>query len=334
MHRIIESVSLKTIRSNALLIKERAQGKLIAVVKDDAYGHGAERVAHALTGIADLYAVSSVEEGASLRTAGVSEDILVLTPCLSEEEGARLVSYNLIASLSSVAALNLLKRAEERAGAKARAHLVINTGMNRYGVRPAAVSSLCRMAEGRVEGVYSHLFAPSDRRETARQVARFRAGKEAVLSFAPNALCHLSATGGALAGAERGAVRAGIALYGYLPEGFSGALQVKPAAKFYSFVSNRCRQYGGGTGYNKAQKRGVPLNTVAAGYGDGLFRAGGGEFEGLLCMDAGISEGDAKFGSVRRILKDVSIYAKRHGTTPYEVLVSVGSRAVHCYDSI
>lgn len=331
MYRIIERVSLKNIRTNAEKIKAYAGGKLIAVVKDDAYGHGAECVCRALFSIADMFAVSSVEEGAALRAAGVAQDILVLTPCLSVEEGVRLISYNLIASVSSFAAFNMLLRAEQVAGEHVRAHLVVNTGMNRYGVRP---SLFCRLAETvgeRTEGLYSHFYIPHEEAARKAQEEVFLNSCETVKKIAPDALCHIAATGGALAHAGGEAVRAGIALYGYLPQGFEGALSVKPAAKFYAAVSHSAVPFGEGAGYAKAPERFSSLYTLRLGYGDGFFRAGGLNAIGKLCMDASIREGKARFSSRRLILSNVSAYAKELGTTEYEVLVRLGARAEKIY---
>lgn len=323
-------MSLKNIRENAEKIKAYAGGKLIAVVKDDAYGHGAAHVSQALTGVADMFAVASVEEGAFLRTAGIGKDVLVLTPCLSTEEGVRLISYGLIASVSSVASLNVLKRAERIAGGHVRVHVAVNTGMNRYGVRPALLPRLLELAGDRVEGMYSHLYAPQDDVAYTQQERVFSCACEVVKGFAPNALCHLGATGGALKGAQ-GAVRAGIALYGYLPQGFEGALSVTPAAKFYATVSHSAVPFGGGAGYAVAPKRYSSLYTLRLGYGDGFFRAGGLNAIGKLCMDACVREGRAKFSARRLVLSDVSAYAKELGTTEYEVLVRLGARAEKIY---
>lgn len=331
MYRILERVSLKNIRENAQAVRAYAGGKLIAVVKDDAYGHGAVRVCEALSDLADMFAVASVEEGAALRTAGVTQDILVLTPCLSTEEGIRLISYELIASISSFAAFNVLLRAERVAGEHVRAHIALNTGMNRYGVRPSLLPRLLEAAGERVEGMYSHLYAPHEDGARREQEEVFLPACDTVKRFVPSALCHLAATGGALGRVGGEAVRAGIALYGYLPQGFEGALNVKPAAKFYAAVSHNTVPFGGGAGYAAAPERYPSLCTLRFGYGDGFFRAGGPNAIGNLCMDACVRAGRAKFASRRLILSDVTAYAKSLGTTEYEVLVRLGARAEKVY---
>lgn len=303
---------------------------MIAVVKDDAYGHGASEVAHALYGRAQIFAVSTVEEGAALKTAGIGADVLVLTPPLCDAEAQRLVAYRMIATASSVSAIRLLRRAEEKLGMRARAHLAVNTGMNRYGVRPENVAWALREADGMIEGAFSHLYLPGDA-SAKEQAELFSRAAETVKERVPFAVCHLNATGGMLAGYESDAVRAGISLYGYLPQGFEGELAVRPAMKIYATVAHSGTQFGGGIGYALAQKKYGRIYTLRLGYGDGFFRSGGLGAEGNLCMDACVREGAAKFGERKLILSDVSEYAAEHGTTPYEVLVAVGRRALRVY---
>ncbi len=330
MQETVAVVSLKNIRANAAAVCAAAKKPLIAVVKDDAYGHGGERVALELEDMAAAFAVASVTEGAALRTAGVSKPVLVLTPCLCGEEAARAAGYSLTVTVSSRAALHVL----ERAGEPVEAHLAVNTGMNRYGVREEQAGALAREAKRAgiaITGVYSHLYAPEDGAASCEQRARFVRAAARVREVFPQCVRHLSATGGLLAGDGFDAVRAGIALYGYLPQGFAGALPVRPAMKFYAAVSHRTKQVGRGAGYGEFPARGA-LHTLRVGYGDGLFRAGMEGALGALCMDACVGEGDDKFGRRRRIVADVSAYARAHGTTEYEALVRLAAKAVKIYE--
>lgn len=329
MRNTIAVVSLRRIRNNAELIVRRAHSPLIAVVKDDGYGHGAEAVAQALYGTASAFAVSSVDEGAALRVAGIDKEILVLSPPVNRSEAERIARYRLTATVSSFVSLRLLS-----ATGGIRAHLAVNTGMNRYGFRPEHVRRACEAALGKIEvtGVYSHFYRPEDKNARERQSALFRRAAETVRNCFPKAIRHLAATGGMLAGREYAfdAVRCGIGLYGYLPTGFEGALPVKPAMKVYAPVSACGTFIGGGVGYQTAEKTYGKLHTLRFGYGDGFFREGG-LGTGKLCMDACIREGKANVGSWRLVLKDASAYAAAHGTTAYEALTSVGERAVKFY---
>ena len=317
MQQVMAKISLGRIRKNARLLRARAGVPLLAVVKDDAYGHGAAAVAHALHGIAAGFCVATVREGASLRIAGIREDILVLAPPLDKEDALRLRAYELTGTVSSPRSLRLA------AEAGFLCHLAVNTGMNRYGVPPAQAGRQARRAKSlgvSLTGVYSHLWAPAEEAVRRQQFVLFRRAAEEVRAVFPCALCHLAATGGILAGREYclDAVRPGIGLYGYLPAGFEGALPVQPAARIYASVSHACARVGEGAGYQRAEK-GSRFYTLRLGYGDGFFRADG--RGGVLCMDARVCAGDARIGERRLVLNDFTRYAREHGTTEYEVLL-------------
>lgn len=334
MRNTIAVVSLKRIKKNAELVGKRAESPLIAVVKDDGYGHGAEAVACALHGVASAFAVSSADEGAALRIAGVSEEIIVLSPPVSRAEAMRAAEYGLTVTVSSFAVLRLVAEAARGTNLLPKAHLAVNTGMNRYGFRPEALQRACESARGLLDitGVYSHFYAPEDERARETQYRMFCGAARTVRGVYPDAMRHLSATGGILAGQKYNfdAVRSGIALYGYLPAGFGGALAVKPAMKVYAAVAQSGTFTGGGAGYGAADREYAALHTLRFGYGDGFFREGG-LGVGKLCMDACVREGRAKTGSWKLILKDAAAYAARHDTTAYEVLTSAGERAVKYY---
>ena len=137
-------IRLDAIRGNAALLRARAAGaKLCAVVKADAYGHGGAMVCQALMGVADCFAVALVEEGVRLRLAGVSADILVLVPPLSEEEAVRAALYGLTVSVGDGQDIALVSRALAGRGLSVRVHLQVNTGMNRFGFEEAPFAALC-----------------------------------------------------------------------------------------------------------------------------------------------------------------------------------------------
>lgn len=332
---LLSVVSLGRIIENCKLVKREAGVPLIAVVKDDAYGHGAEEVSLALERYVSAFAVVSPQEGAALRVAGVSKEIMVLAPCLSEEEALSCFALSMTPSVSSLSSLALLLRAAERFGFSPRAQLVINTGMNRLGFRPGLAGTVCRRAKEsglEITGIFSHFYAPADVSARERQYRLFVAASEEAKGIFPNAIRHLSATGGILAGEKYrfDAVRSGIALYGYLPEGFVNSLGVRPAMKLYAQAEQSGVFLGGGVGYAAAKRRYGKLHTLRFGYGDGLFAP-----EGLggvgFCMDAAIFEGDCRFGKEKLVLRDFGAYARASGRSVYEALVSAGRRSEKRY---
>lgn len=327
MPSVVAVIDLDCIRANAELLSRIAGTPLIAVVKDDAYGHGAPEVAHALEKQAAMFAVATVGEGAALRTAGIQKDILVLSPPLFQEEALRIAAYGLIASVGSVHALALC-------GEGQTVHIAVNTGMNRYGVPPSEAAQIARGAAERgvnVTGVFSHLYAPSEKSATSEQQAAFAFAAGEVQKLFPDALPHLAATGGVLSGVRWGAARVGIGLYGYAPDGMSQE-GLRPAMRVYAAVADSRKPYGKGVGYALAQRQYGALRTLRVGYGDGFFRTGG-LGVGNLCMDAYVAEGEGSVGQWECVLRDAAFYAARHGTTAYEVLVSVGSKAERVYRS-
>lgn len=328
-------VRLDYIRKNAEIFAERARGaRFCAVVKADAYGHGAAAVAQALEGVADFFAVAVAEEGARLRHAGVSRDILVLTPPLCEEEVLRSAALGLVMTVSDADDYALIARACEKYGAFARCHIKANTGMNRYGFD---FEPFIRWLAGRmtdrisVEGVYSHFYRPEHAPTARAQFELFQKFAAAAERAFGTLTKHIAATGGVLASGEyrMDAVRVGLGLYGYVPEGFSAPEGLKSALKLYTTVSAARNYSFGGAGYGDYLPQGKALSVLRAGYADGFFRAA--SQGNRLCMDACVAEAErGKYEEVC-VFSDADEYARRHGTISYEALVNICGRAVKEY---
>lgn len=321
MQSPVAVVSLSAIVRNARLLKRRAGAALIAVVKNDGYGHGAAAVAHALSGEAAMFAVATVDEGAALRCAGILSDILVLTPPSCMEEGLRAEVYGLILAAGSMRSL---------AFCRGRVHLAVNTGMNRYGFVPQETGRACAEARSRglrVEGVFSHYYAAADACARGAQNAVFEGCAARVRQHFPRAVRHIAATGGiAAGGALYDAVRPGLGLYGYGAEG------VLPAMKVYAEVLHGTERVGGGAGYARAPRGAARLYTLGVGYGDGFFRGEGLCGTGPLCMNACVRQGDAAVGERVCVLENAAAYAEKCGTTAYEALVGIGKGMRKVYE--
>lgn len=318
-------IFLPALLHNCRTLSSLAGVPLIAVVKDDGYGHGAEHVAHALEREVSMFAVATADEGARLRVAGVLRDILVLTPPSCPEDALRAEAYGLVEAAGSFRTLGLCR---------GRVHLAVNTGMNRYGFHPRELRAACRLAQRRklsVEGVFSHLYDAADIGVRTAQIATFSACAEEVRRFFPEAIRHLSATGGILAGdAPFDAVRPGIGLYGYAPAGFSCPLT--PVMKVYADVLSSGAPFGGGAGYAHAPAGSGAFHTLGVGYGDGFFRKRGLGSVGALCMDACVRQGAAKVGARVCVMEDAAAYAAQYDTTAYEVLVRIGRGVRRVYE--
>jgi len=278
MQNNVAVISLKRIRENAQKVIRAAGGKpLIAVVKDDAYGHGASVVAGAIEPLCSMLAVATVDEGVYLRMSGIAKPILVLTPCLSGDEAYRAALNGLTVTIASLTDLHLAAKIAETYSVVIEAHFAVNTGMNRYGFRPERAAYAVKKAGEygiAATGLYSHFYEPENDGARKRQTEYFRQALTSVLAE-KEVVSHISATGGILAGENSfDAVRSGIALYGYLPPAFEGKLNVSPAMKLYTHAVRSGKAFGGGAGYATAQKQYGYLTTLRLGYGDGFFRGG------------------------------------------------------------
>jgi alanine racemase len=278
-------VDLAAVRHNVRTLKRRAgDARLMAVVKADAYGHGAVPVARAaLEAGADALAVVTVEEGAELRGGGVGAPVLVFTDLPPQK--LRLANHHDLAVTAH--SVGSAKRIAAVAGL--RSHLKVNTGMNRWGVEPAEVGEARRILGDGLAGVYTHFAcADSDAAETRRQIGRF----EAMLADKPlgGLVVHAANSAATLwhPEARYDFVRPGISLYGLHPKGDEGDPAeegLRPAMTLKSSVASvRRLQPGEGVSYGLIFRAGEPTfaATVPVGYAEGYRRALSGNSHALI----------------------------------------------------
>ncbi len=355
MQKIIAKINLKSIEDNARAFRALTGTKLCAVVKADAYGHGAEAVACALSGEADMFAVALLDEAKAIRTAACGRPVLVLTPPSDEAMADELIVNGFIASVPDLKTAELICREAGRLGRPARAHLQVNTGMNRYGMNASVLGKVCKFLRScplvSTEGLYSHLCSHS-REQSERQRLLFVRMREICRRYFPDVCCHLSATYGALLGREFAfdMVRIGLGLYGYLPAGAEGAEtgikavgpRLKKAMKVYAQAAQRRKYSFGEPGYSSPEneRENLPerLTVWRVGYADGFFRkrkngmAGAEKNLSPLCMDACLRRGGSRPGAMTPVMTDADKTAEALGTISYEVLCSVTRRAEFAYD--
>ena len=277
-------VDLGAVRHNVRLLRRRAGVPLMAVVKADAYGHGAVPVARAaLEAGADALAVVTVEEGAELRAAGIIAPILVFTDLLPHELlPAR--RHNLTVTAHSVQSARRIA-----AVPRLEAHLKVNTGMNRWGVESPEVGEARRILGDGLAGVYTHFAtADSDASETRRQIGRF----DAVLADQPLGGVTIHAANSAALlwhpKARYDLVRPGVALYGLHPKGDGGdpaGEGLRPALALKSYVAAVRRLLPGeGVSYGLTYRAEEPTlaATVPVGYAEGYRRALSGRAYALI----------------------------------------------------
>lgn len=280
-------VDLDAITSNIRTLKGRtAQGTMfMAVVKADAYGHGAERVAAtAMAAGADRLAVATVEEALELRAAGIRAPLHILSEPPPSSAGL-LIEHAIIPSVTTREFAVALARAAVNAGTVATFHLKVDTGMNRIGVRAeeAAVfaASLAGVPGLEQEGTFTH-FATADVPgdwDFDRQLERFRSVLDEMRTEGVRpGIVHAANSAATILHPEThfDMVRCGIAIYGLHPHSSTyKAIELTPAMSVKAQVTFVKRLgLGEGVSYGLTWQASAPstVATVPLGYADGVHR--------------------------------------------------------------
>ena len=339
---------------------------LIAVVKANAYGHGARRVAAALQAAgAIMLAVADIEEGVDLRKSGVTAPILIFG-ALSVSDLDGVFDFDLTPTISSPAAGHALQAAAEQRGATRRYHLKIDTGMNRLGFRhdnlmrtlPALLSS----NNLTLDAVHTH-FGTADEPghklfETQR--TRFETATRTLDELGAGPRLRHAANSAALLRDSRvwyDFVRPGLLLYGVVPPPLASTIELTPVMSLTSrVVAVKGVRVGETVGYGGrfAAERPVTLAVIPAGYADGLdrrlenhghvlIRGKRAKIVGAVSMDMltvdvtdidGVGTGDEVvfLGAQGGERIDAREMAAWIGTIPYEILCRLGSRVERKYE--
>jgi len=364
MRPTIAEIDLAAIRHNIVQIRNKIgpNTKLVAVVKANAYGHGAVPVSRAvLQAGADCLAVALPEEGVELRTAGFTVPIFVLGLTLPEQAGL-LTTHELIATVGSTEGIAALAAAARATGKQAQFVLKTDTGMGRIGVNPDQLTDLLQYAKGtpgaQPVGIFTHLAAAdaSDKSCAASQLTLFQAALDKV-----PALTYLSAANSAtiidLPSGHFNTVRPGIILYGLPPsDEMHYSLDLRPAMKLKSRVVY-IKQVPAGTsisyGCTYTTQQPTFIATLPIGYADGYSRLlsnkahvliGGRRrpIVGRVCMDqlmvdlgpdcdTLIGDEAVLFGRQGEAEITVTELADLIGTINYELVCAVSARVPRIY---
>ncbi len=372
----VARIDLDIIKQNFRAIVDRLAGDaggsppgVVAVVKANAYGHGAAQVGRALEDAgADLLACADLEEGAALRAAGVRAEILIFG-ALSVSDLDGLFDCQLTPTISTPGAAHAVETAAERYGRRVHYHLKIDTGMNRLGFRHdnlrRTLPALLASTNLEMDAVFTH-FATADDLDSplfGTQRTRFEhaASEIAALGGRPR-FRHASNSAALLRDSrvwyER--VRPGLLLYGIVPPPFASTIPVIPAMTLHSrVVAVKGVRPGEGVGYGVrfTAERPTTIAIVPAGYADGLdmrlgnagsvlIRGRRAAIVGSVCMDmlsvdvtgleaspgdevTIIGEQERPSGGVERI--DAREMAAVVGTIPWEIVCRLGSRIERVY---
>ena len=222
--RLYELIDLDAIDSNVAEIRKllKPGTRLMAVVKADGYGHGAVPVARAIEDKVDAFGVSIIEEAVELRQGGIVKPVLIFGFTAPERYG-ELFENNIEQTVFSADIARSLSAAASAAGATARVHIKIDTGMQRTGFEDTAenigvVREIAQLPNLRIEGIFSHFFSAdcADKSEMRMQLERFTRFTEQLAKAGVDIpLKHISNSAGVFDGeCCLDMVRAGIAVFG------------------------------------------------------------------------------------------------------------------------
>ncbi len=357
-------IDLDNLTNNLNEIKRlnNKNARILAVVKANAYGHGSVQIAKQLKkeGV-DFFAVSSIYEAIELRQNGIFDDILVLgyTP---EGHIIEALKYDIIFTIYSIEFAKQVSRISKGIKKQARAHIKIDSGMNRLGFQInedslKEITEICNMQNIKICGYFTH-FATADESDKGFSDIQYNKFMDFLNELKKKGInienAHISNSAGIidLPDYSLDIIRPGIMLYGYHPSEQTSrdVLDLKKVMTLKTRVSNiKFIEKGETVGYGRKYKayNRTLIATIPIGYADGFTRLYSdrisltvkgytAELVGNVCMDQSFikcpDESNIKIGDEVTIfgegenVNSADDLAKSIGTINYEVLCMVGRR--------
>ncbi len=357
-------VDLGAIENNVRYFRRLSQAALMAIVKANAYGHGAVPVAQtALRAGASWLGVARPDEALQLRQAGINAPLLLLG-YMPPDQLEGMLRHRVSITVWSGEQINLISGIATQLGSDAQLHLKVDSGMSRLGTQPEQALSLAQQIAStpgvQFEGVFTH-FATADesnRSPADEQEVLFR---QVIDQLEAHALrppwVHASNSAASLTrpSAHYDLTRLGIAMYGLHPSGDClNPPEIRPALTWKSVLS-QVKQLPAGRGVSyghvyrtQAEER---IGTVPVGYADGVRRVLGNQVlvagvrvqvVGRVCMDQIMVQldqaPDAREGDEVVLLGEqgqeqlpAEALAASWGTINYEVVCGIGARVPRLY---
>ncbi len=353
--RAFVKIDGKALCRNYRLLREKARqynpnARLVAVVKDNAYGHGLSAAVPLLLGAGcDCFAVATADEAFCIRGFSPTAEILVLgyTPPTA---APALAAAEITQTVFCAGYASALSAAMAGDGQKLRIHIKINGGLCRGGLDPADTTgllALLSLPHLTPTGLYTHFpSADTDVTTTRRALTAFCACREVTRRAGFSLFAHAAASAAALTVPEAtlDGIRTGISLYGLPP--VETELPLTPALSLHAPVICLSRVPAGtavGYGGDFVTRRDTLLGTLPIGYGDGFWRALSGlrvtlthdeksfsaPIVGRICMDHTVLDltgTPAAIGDTVCLWQDARTPAARLHTIPYEILTALSPR--------
>lgn len=368
-YRVQANVDLNAIYNNIYNAKAllTSDTKMMAIIKADAYGHGAIEVAKKIDSVVDAYGVAILEEGIELRQAGFDKPILVLG-YIPQEQYDAMISYDIDATVYQLEMARKISKVALKMKKPAKVHIKLDTGMNRLGFALndkslediIAISKLRRL---RIAGCFSHFACMDevDKTRSENQLNNFcdfvKRIEDAGVSLP---IKHISNSAGIIedSDANLDMVRYGISMYGLYPSDevqkdrlmLEPAMEVKTRVSFVKELESGVEVGYGGT-FTTSRK--TKVATIPVGYADGyprslsnkghvLIHGQSAPIIGRICMDQfmvdvtdidSVKEGDTvtligKDNGARISVEEVSNMAHSFN---YEFVCDIGKRIPRVY---
>lgn len=367
-YRCWTEIDLDAMLENFRLIRKRLPEKteIAAVVKADAYGHGAAETAKLLENDADCFAVATADEATELRRNGIKNKILILghiLPCDFEE----MINENVELAISDVEEAVILSETCKKLGKTAKIHVTVDTGMGRIGFVPSenAVEEIARISKMyglEIVGIFSH-FAKADTEDrafTEAQMAKFDEFTEELAEKGIKPPRHLYNSAAVIdLSPKYEAVREGISIYGLSPSDKTPSEKLGKIKAVMTFKSRimHIKTVPAGTpisyGSTFVTEKETKIATVGAGYADGVNRALSNRWSvtvngkkapiiGRICMDQFmIDVSDVEnvkkydeviiFGDGENETSTADEAANVAGTIGYEIICGINKRVPRVY---
>lgn len=288
-YRVQANINLDAIYDNVKAAKSltKEDTKLMAIIKADAYGHGAVKVAETLDDIADAYGVAILEEGIELRQAGVTKPILILgyTPAPLYEA---MINYDITTAVFKYDMAEEISNTAVRLGKKAKIHIKLDTGMSRIGFKQddeslETIIKISKLPGIEITGCFTH-FARMDEKDKTKAKEQFRRFMDFTKRIEDAGINipvkHVSNSAGIIEMPEVNLdmVRDGISVYGMYPseEVNKEKLPLTPAMEiisYISFIKTLEKDVEIGYGGTFTTTRETKVATIPVGYADGYPRS-------------------------------------------------------------
>ena len=354
--KTIAEIDLDALSYNFRIVKRKTGNKaVIAVVKANAYGHGAVNVSkHLLKEGAAMLGVAFTSEAIELREAGIRAPIIIF---FDRDNIGAWIKYNLTPTVFDLATAKKISAEAQKHNRCVSVHVKVDTGMGRIGFdignAPDSIEKIASLKNIRLEGIMSH-FSDADLKDKSFATKQLKSFTGLILSLKekdiPFKFCHIanSAAVQLIPESHLNMVRPGIMLYGY---GYSGVDNLKPVLSLKSrilFLKKVPRGTPISYGRTFITKRESIVATIPVGYADGYSRklSNCGEVlingkrapvAGRVCMDTfmvdvtnipSVKNNDevvliGKQGKEKITAQDI---AGMIGTIPYEVITTIGQR--------